>query len=148
MYRVRSTGAVLSQGQVRSLYPNTSFPSQWSAELVANLELDPVLETPTPTVTRYQTAVKDGVEQVDGNWVWKWAVTEMSDEAKATLDATQADAVRSTRNKRIAECDWTQLDDTPVGNAGKLAWASYRQALRDLPDQPGFPWDITWPTKP
>jgi hypothetical protein len=148
MYRIKSTGEIKSQGEIRAMYPNTSFPSQWSAELVANLGLDPVFETPAPTTTRYQTASKDGVEQVEGKWQWKWVVTEMSDEAKAAIDAQQAAAVRSTRNARIAECDWTQLDDTPITNSKKLEWAAYRQALRDIPDQPGFPWDINWPEKP
>jgi hypothetical protein len=145
MYRVRSTGEVKSQGEVRSLYPNTSFPSQWSAELVEELGLDPVFETPAPTVTRYQTAYKDGVEQVAGKWVWKWSISEMDDEAKAAKDAAQATAVRADRDRRLADSDWTQVADAPVD---KAAWATYRQGLRDVPAQAGFPWDITWPVKP
>jgi hypothetical protein len=145
MYRVRSTGEVKSQGEVRSLYPNTSFPSQWSAELVEELGLDPVLETPAPTVTRYQTAYKDGVEQVNGNWVWKWSISEMDDEAKASKDAAEAVGIRATRDARLSGSDWTQVADAPVD---KAAWATYRQALRDVPTQAGFPYDITWPSKP
>ena len=149
MYRVRSTGEVLSQGQVRSLYPNTSFPSQWTPALVEELGLDPVFESPTPTTTRYQTAFKDGVEQdAQGRWLWKWSISEMDDEAKAAMDAQQAEAVRSTRNTKIAQCDWTQLDDTPLSNSKKLEWAAYRQELRDIPAQSGFPWDVAWPEKP
>ena len=107
--------------------------------------VDPILETPAPTTTRSHTAVKDGVEQVDGNWVWKWSIAEMDDEAKAALDAQQAESVRSTRDARLAETDWTQVADAPVD---KAVWATYRQALRDVPSQAGFPWDITWPAKP
>ena len=145
MYRVRSTGEVKSQGEVRSLYPNTSFPSQWTPALVEELGLDPVFETPAPSVTRYQTAYKDGVEQVDGKWVWKWSVSEMDDAAKAAKDAEAAKAVRADRDKRLAETDWTQVADAPVD---KAAWATYRQGLRTVPEQAGFPWDITWPSKP
>ena len=149
MYRVKSTGEIKSQGEVRSMYPNTSFPSQWTPALVEELGLDPVFESPTPTTTRYQVAFKDGVEQdAQGRWLWKWSISEMSDEAKAAMDAQQAEAVRSTRNTKIAQCDWTQLDDTPITNAKKLEWAAYRQALRDVPEQAGFPWDVTWPEKP
>ena len=149
MYRVKSTGEIKSQGEVRSMYPNTSFPSQWSAELVEELGLDPVFESPTPTTTRYQTAFKDGVEQdAQGRWLWKWSISEMDDEAKAAMDAQQAEAVRSTRNTKIAQCDWTQLDDTPLSNPKKLEWATYRQELRDIPAQSGFPWDVAWPEKP
>ena len=145
MYRVRSDGSLKTQGEIRQANPNTSFPKTWSPELVNNLGLDPVLETPAPTTTRYQTAVKDGVEQVGGNWQWKWKVVEMSDEAKAALDAQQAEAVRSTRDARLAETDWTQVADAPVD---KTVWATYRQALRDVPSQEGFPWSIEWPIQP
>lgn len=146
MYRVRSTGEVLSQGQVRSLYPNTSFPSQWTPALVEELGLDPVFESPTPTTTRYQTAFKDGVEQdAQGRWLWKWSISEMSDETKAAKDAEQANNIRSNRDRRLSECDWTQVADAPVD---KAVWATYRQALRDVPAQAGFPYDITWPEKP
>ena len=145
MYRIRATGEVVSQGEFRSRNKNTSFPSQWSVELVEELGLDPVFETPAPTVTRYQTAYKDGVEQVAGKWVWKWSISEMDDEAKAAKDAEAAKAVRATRDGKLAECDWTQLSDSQVD---KAVWATYRQELRDVPAQAGFPYDITWPSKP
>lgn len=54
-------------------------------------------------------------------------------------------AIRSLRNKMLAESDWTQLSDA---SADATAWAIYRQELRDIPLQEGFPADITWPTKP
>lgn len=57
-------------------------------------------------------------------------------------------SVRAERNERLKQSDWTQLDDTPLDNAAKLAWATYRQALRDVPGQSGFPLDIQWPTQP
>jgi hypothetical protein len=69
----------------------------------------------------------------------------MDDEAKAAKDAAQATAVRADRDKRLADSDWTQVADAPVD---KAAWATYRQGLRDVPAQAGFPWDITWPVKP
>jgi hypothetical protein len=148
MYRVRSTGEVKSQGEVRSLYPNTSFPSQWSVELVEELGLDPVFETPAPTVTRYQTAYKDGTEQVAGKWVWKWSISEMSAEAIASKDAEAAKAVRADRDKRIAETDWIVIKNLELNQNVPGVWEVYRQALRDVPSQAGFPHEITWPSKP
>jgi len=53
--------------------------------------------------------------------------------------------VRSDRDKRLADCDWTQVADAPVD---KTVWATYRQSLRDVPQQPGFPWNVTWPSQP
>lgn len=57
----------------------------------------------------------------------------------------QAKAVRQERNAKLSLSDWTQVADAPVD---KAAWATYRQALRDVTAQEGFPWTITWPTQP
>ena len=51
--------------------------------------------------------------------------------------------IRKERDAKLAKCDWTQVDDAPVE---KAVWATYRQALRDVPLQTGFPWTIDWPT--
>jgi hypothetical protein len=57
-----------------------------------------------------------------------------------------ADKVRMQRNQLLAETDWTQAGDVP--QTTKDAWAAYRQALRDIPQQAGFPVNVTFPTKP
>ena len=57
----------------------------------------------------------------------------------------QADEARTHRDALLSQSDWTQVPDAPVDQS---AWAEYRQALRDLPQQAGFPTDIDWPTKP
>lgn len=54
---------------------------------------------------------------------------------------------RAQRNTLLVKSDWTRLDDVPAW-VNKPAWATYRQALRDVPQQAGFPNDITWPTEP
>jgi hypothetical protein len=56
------------------------------------------------------------------------------------------DEVRAERARRLSESDWTQLPDAPP--ALRAAWAAYRQALRDVPQQPGFPVNVTWPSPP
>jgi hypothetical protein len=48
----------------------------------------------------------------------------------------------------LAESDWTQLPDVPLSAEQKTAWATYRQQLRDITAQPGFPNNINWPQKP
>ena len=57
----------------------------------------------------------------------------------------QAQEVRAQRDALLADSDWTQVADAP---ADAQAWADYRQELRDLPAQDGFPFDISWPAKP
>jgi hypothetical protein len=69
-------------------------------------------------------------------------------EEQAEIEAQKAKQVRSERNAKLTETDWTQVDDTPLDNVAKNAWANYRQALRDVPDQAGFPFNVTWPAQP
>jgi len=143
--RIRTSGQVMYEGEFRQLNPNTSFPQQISANNLNDFDADVVLEGPQASPTRYQTAYRDGVEEIDGKWYTKYSVTDMDDEAKTAKDAEQAKAVREDRTKRLSESDWTQVADAPVD---KTVWATYRQALRDVTAQSGFPWEITWPTQP
>ncbi|OIQ51043.1 hypothetical protein BerOc1_02988 [Pseudodesulfovibrio hydrargyri] len=56
--------------------------------------------------------------------------------------------IRAERDRLLAACDWMQLADSPLDTATKAAWAAYRQALRDVPEQPGFPEAVEWPQSP
>jgi hypothetical protein len=56
-------------------------------------------------------------------------------------------AVRSQRNSRLQASDWTQIPDPPLAAQKKQQWAQYRQALRDVTNQPD-PFNIQWPTPP
>lgn len=67
---------------------------------------------------------------------------------KVVTPPSPAVVVVAQRNALLAESDWTQLADVPLSAEQKAAWASYRQELRDLTDQPGFPDNIAWPVKP
>ena len=55
------------------------------------------------------------------------------------------DAIRSKRNDLLAETDWTQTADTPLIEDEIKMYRVYRQALRDIPAQGGFPYDVEWP---
>lgn len=57
----------------------------------------------------------------------------------------EANQIRDQRNILLSASDWTQVADAPVDQA---AWATYRQALRDIPAQSGFPLNVVWPEKP
>lgn len=60
----------------------------------------------------------------------------------------KAQQARNERNLRLTLSDWTQLADSPLSPALKEAYAVYRQALRDVPEQSGFPEAIEWPEEP
>lgn len=63
-------------------------------------------------------------------------------------DAEFASEVREKRNALIAETDYLMMPDYPLDEERKAAVMAYRQALRDVPEQEGFPRQINWPVKP
>ena len=155
--RIRATGQVLLQHEWEKWVAQTYAKSLSgiTEEAVNRFDSDIVLEGPQATGgTVYQYSQQDGVEQLDGKWYTKYILgpvftgdTAAADEAayKAQKDAEQATAIRASRDAKLSECDWTQVADSPVD---KTVWATYRQALRNVPSQEGFPWTITWPTQP
>jgi len=69
---------------------------------------------------------------------------EIEAEVERLIAEQPAKEARATRDRLIAETDWMALSDVQMSDA----WSAYRQALRDIPQQAGFPTDVTWPTKP
>lgn len=129
---------------LRRANPGTSFPKQISDDTAAAFNCFPVAPTEPPaddyTINLERTAIKQGSE-----WVEKWITTPATPEQIAERTAAKANDVRIERNQCLQDCDWTQLPDAPVDHA---EWASYRQALRDVTAQPGFPWNVQWPLEP
>ena len=156
------TGAVMYEAEFRTHIKANGGPT-WdttTTEVLTALGADVVFEGPQASGgTVYQYSQAAGVEQISGKWYTKHILgpvftdgetTAAEQEAayKASKDADQAKSVRTSRDDKLKECDWTQLDDTPLSNTVKATWAIYRQALRDVTTQAGFPWTITWPDAP
>lgn len=75
----------------------------------------------------------------------KWDTLKTADDIQAEKDEQAAQAVRSKRDKLIAETDYFMLSDAPEPPQGL---SEYRQALRDITEQSGFPHDVVWPDNP
>lgn len=56
--------------------------------------------------------------------------------------------LRNQRNYKLLISDWSQLSDAPLTSSQKTAWATYRQTLRDLPENTEDPKNVTWPSQP
>jgi hypothetical protein len=126
--------------------PNVSFPSELSDDLLAQWNVHPVREKTAPTFDfATQNCRMINPALLNGQWTQQWEVTPATSSEIAERTTQQSNGVRSDRNQRLAACDWTQLPDAPVD---RPLWASYRQNLRDVTSQPGFPWNITWPIEP
>ena len=129
--------------------PNTSFPRNLSDELLADYNVYPVEPVTAPEYD-YGTQNCNQVNPTlqDGEWVATYEVTDASEEEKTERLEIASTSVREERNRRLAVCDWTQLTDQPLSESDQNAWRVYRQNLRDIPKQSGFPWNITWPETP
>lgn len=141
------SGQVMYEAEFRAYTLANGGPT-WGAtttEVLTELGATVVLEGAQASPTRYQTAFRDGVEQIDGKWYTKYSVADMDDEAKTAKDTEQAKSIRNSRTEKLKDSDWTQIADS---TADKTAWATYRQALRDITTQSGFPWEVTWPDAP
>jgi len=136
-----------SIGDLRRDNPQTSFPAQPTNALLAEYGVFPVTRTDIPAVDYTQAVTEADPQLVNGGWVQAWIVTDRTAEEIAQIEADQWANVRSERNAKLAESDWTQLADAPVSNIQAQTWATYRQALRDITDQTD-PFNIVWPDKP
>jgi hypothetical protein len=99
-----------------------------------------------------QTVTRDGGEFVEGQWKYKWRVDELTPEQVAENVAEKEGKAVATakakRNNLLSDSDWVVIKLLEVGAPAPAEWATYRQALRDIPQQEGFPVTITWPVKP
>lgn len=121
--------------------PGVSFPNQPDDDTLMRYNVYRVFFSTPPDVSDSQV-IEQGTPVFDGErWNQVWIVRDKTVEE----NAAQAASVRADRNSRLAACDWTQLADS---TADKTAWATYRQALRDITAQQGFPWNVTWPVEP
>jgi hypothetical protein len=131
------------EGDIRLRFSNVSFALPFEPPQGFELVKDAV-----PPVYNYRKNVVEGDPAIiEGEWTRVWVVTDATAEQIAERVNAQWQAIRTDRTRRLADTDWTQLDDTPLANTAKQQWASYRQALRDITTQPD-PFNIEWPANP
>ena len=164
--RIRETGAVVFDNEFRT-YAQTQgavFGTPLTEEFINQYGGDIVFEGPQASGgTVYQYSMRSGVREIEGKWYTNYILgpvftdraaegdqpaqtaAEQETAYRAMKDAEQAKSVREQRTQKLNDCDWTQIADS---TADKTAWATYRQALRDITAASGFPWTITWPDAP
>jgi hypothetical protein len=132
-------------GHLKKENPNISFPSNISDEALAEFGVFKVATPPYPSQD-YKKNVTEGLPVfIDNQWTVSWVITDATQEEIENKTEEMAIKVRTQRNALLSSTDWTQLADS---TADKEAWATYRKALRDLPDQTGFPFDVVYPDAP
>jgi len=133
---------------LRSEYPNVSFPKIITDEILRRYNVLRIERGPVPEHNEKTHRLLDGDMPVfeNGVWVLPWILEEKSELELAMEHKGLCYAERQKRNQLLNECDWTQGRDVPESLSA--TWAPYRQALRDVPSQTGFPRSIIWPKKP
>jgi hypothetical protein len=126
-------------GKLKQDNPNTSFPASIPEATLNSYGVFTVAEVTKPTCD-YATheAVENDPVLTDGVWTQSWSVNQRPTDVASGY-------VRNERNKRLADTDHHALSDTP---AMATEMSTYRQALRDVPSQSGFPFSVAWPEKP
>jgi hypothetical protein len=149
--RIRETGEVISERDFYYKYPNISFPKPLPTYVLDSYGIDAVLEGAQPQVTPpYETVVRQGVEEIKGMWFKKYVIgpiftnQEEEDSYRLRIDTQVSENIRTQRNSLISKTDWMGCSDVIMSDE----WRQYRQELRDITTQEGFPHNIDWPEEP
>lgn len=130
---------VYTVGQLHRDNPQTSFPRHTPEELLAEYGVYTCARPEYPIFDWRTSRVVDGefYQDASGGWFQSYVVENLSqDEAERN--------VRSHRDSLLQQTDWMALSDNTITPEN----AAYRQALRDITTQEGFPYNVVWPTKP
>ena len=141
------TGYPVDYYNFRKLFPSVSFPRYLTPADVEPFDFRLYEYSQIPEdLERYEKTV-EGIptEAENGIYYQKWLIVDMSDEERADKDAKKCQDMRDERSGRLMQTDWTQIADA---NVDASEWQGYRQSLRDVPSQSGFPWEISWPEPP
>jgi len=149
MYAIIESNEVLAYpaglAQLQAKFPFTSFPKPLSAADLTEYGYVSVEESERPSFNAETSYLEEGTPTKSGDkWVKVWTVKNLSTEQIAEKAQQKTNSARSLRDVKLAETDYLALSDATLTDEMR----TYRQALRDVPAQSGFPDNITWPTKP
>jgi len=133
----KQTKVIVATGDVSGKRVHPSEPSP-KAEWLDDLE------EATPTYDAASQVVEPNNRRVGDKYVYGYTVRSLTAQELADLETQKWAVIRDQRDGLLASSDFTQLGDSPED---KLTWKTYRQELRDIPNQTD-PDNITWPTKP
>lgn len=134
--------------QLKQENPNTSFTNtiEMDHATLAEFNVYRVFPTQQPEFDVTMQKISESTPVFTNNqWQQAWVVVDLTDEEKQSLHDSKAAEVRAERNRLLIESDWTQYKD--ISDEVSNTWKPYRQALRDVTSQDGFPFNVTWPAK-
>lgn len=124
---------------IRVGFPYVSMPTEISDDTIAFLGLKVVtpIEKPSGKIVEESPPVFD-----NGIWYQQWSTREPT--SNETLEKSAE--IRQKRDSLLSDTDWVIAKAYETQSQIPANYISYRQSLRDITIQPGFPWEVTWPT--
>lgn len=123
--------------------------NRWEKNSLPEDYYEPSFGKPERWVREGQEDISEALESREINGIIEYKLEAEFDRVEEDLGNEPAlIALRARRNDLLKNCDWTQLADCPLSVEDKAAWASYRQALRDLPEECEDPANPEWPAQP
>ena len=134
---------ITSYGENTELFPNVSFSVQGLEEnwCLENNVKQVISDKPYSSTEKLVYVLP----YLENDIVYDVLVVQKTSEDISHELDLKSSSIRATRNNLLSQSDWTQVLDAPVD---KTAWATYRQALRDITQQEGFPFNVVFPNPP
>jgi hypothetical protein len=131
-----------SIGQLRRDNPQVSFSKHPSESTLAEYDVYPVSEISRPEYDARTHYLKQSeFYQVDGKWQLHYTPEQLPYEQVANR-------IRAERDELLRLTDWIVSKSYESQSPVSQEWVEYRQALRDIPQQEGFPYEVQWPVEP
>lgn len=126
---------------------SVSFPRKITEEVLARYGVSRihVLDPAEHDETTHYATLNDAPTFENNQWVLGWNIVAKSQEQIDEEWSNKCASVRNARNELLKQSDWTQMPDVTLTESQSTAWRTYRQALRDVPSQAGFPNSVEWP---
>ena len=123
--------------------PNVSFPKEIPNDMLASYGVFPVVRLAVPEFNSLveSLVIQSTPTEDNGIWTVGYEVVQKSEEMAQSN-------IRRERDRLLSACDWVTLKAIDTNTSIDADWVTYRQALRDITTQDGFPYSVTWPTKP
>ena len=133
-------------GQLRKDNPNTSFPKSIPDSMLGAYGVYSVKFVDAPAYSADTQRIEQDAQPIESNGQWelRWSVLDLTAEELTMKAEAAGNEARALRDRLLAATDWTANSDVTMSDAMRV----YRQALRDVPSQAGFPDNVTWPEKP
>lgn len=140
-------GNPITGQNLRLLHSDVSFPDILDEEITLPFGYSPYFFTDKPNADTFYVIEEAAPERIDGGWQQVWYSRPMTDDEKSSAITNQWSRIRLDKKYYLENSDWTQLPDAPLSDAKKMEWVQYRQAIRDVTNQPD-PFNIDWPVPP